>query len=98
HVGTALVLPMIASCRCQPVDEVVLELTAEAPCELERAGGVAEILHRLDAGELVEEPAAARLHEECLARELERPAGLDRRRGRERPARLVHQKARGSVG
>ena len=50
---------------------------AELRHQVEGSGRVAQDLHGLDAGEVVEEPAAARVHQERLALELQQGQGLD---------------------
>src|SRR6185312_14039137 len=56
----------------EPGEEQRLEILAgEQRVQLERAVGVAQDLRRLEARELVEEPAAARVHELAVALKLE---------------------------
>src|SRR5206468_8515388 len=57
-----------------------------------------EDLDRLDARQLVEEPTAARLHEERVPGELEEAAGLHLPGGRERRAHLAPEPGRRPLG
>jgi len=61
-------------------DELVLEAAAaEVVQVLEGHRRVAQDLYGLDAGDLVEEPAAGGVHEHAVALQLEQPARLDAR-------------------
>src|SRR5437660_3275651 len=68
-------VPPFAQARAHPFQETEeerLERTAQMLLrELERARGVAEDLSRLETGRIVEEPAAARVHQESVALELQ---------------------------
>src|SRR5439155_25772449 len=58
--------------------ELALEpAAAEVVQALERHRGVAQDLHGLDAGDLVEEPAAGSVHEHSIALQLEQAADFD---------------------
>src|SRR5207247_1126462 len=62
----------------QDVEEAFLEVLAEMAGKLDGAGGVAETLGRLQAADLVEEPAAARVHEQPVPLHFQQPeAALD---------------------
>ena len=81
--------PLPSSGRLRPrlgehVEEAVVErpvVLAELGEQVEQAGGVAQDLDGLDAGEVVEEPAARRVHEQGLAL-APRAASAPRRRRR----------------
>src|SRR5262249_56801997 len=93
QLGAVLAAGEVAPRRLEAADELVLAPPAEALRELDRPRGVAQHLHGLDAGQLVEDPPAARLHEERVARELEEPARLERPRRRQRGALLGREPA-----
>ena len=66
--------------------------------ELEDAAGVGDDLHGLDAGDLVEEPAAAGVHELGVAFELEEFEGGDALGGGERVGGVLGEEAVGGGG
>src|SRR5206468_11541228 len=70
--------------RFEAGEEAVLQMRAERRTELDRACRVAQHEHRLEAAQIVEEPTAARLHEERVARQLEGAPRLQRAGRRER--------------
>ena len=79
--GSVADLGDIAFAFGEDVEEVVFEVDAglaeELGGELEDAAGVGDDLHGLDAGDLVEEPAAGGVHELGVAFELEEFEGGD---------------------
>src|SRR5579884_1253211 len=90
-------LAQVALGRREPVDELLLEGLAEVLRKLERARGVLDDLDRLDAGQLIEEPPAGRIHEHGVPLHLEKtqrlhpPLGVEARPpvgGKERVDRL----------
>src|SRR5262249_58317307 len=75
-------------------EEPFLERSAEELFgELDGAAGVTEDLHGFDSGEVIEEPAAARLHEHRVALHLEELHGVDALFGGERPGAVLREEA-----
>src|SRR5690606_14857899 len=68
----------VADGLLEALEEGLLEVFADGVGdELDGAGGVEDDLDGLDAGEVVEEPAAARVHEHGVALGLQEPEGAD---------------------
>ena len=77
HVGARALLRIVAHRGAQPLHERGLEVgAAQFPQILHGHRGVAEGLHGLQPGEVVEEPAAGSEHQESLALHFEQPSRL----------------------
>src|SRR5262245_5539290 len=79
-VTPAALLGVVAARYLQAIEERISEVGCEQFfCELNDATRVLNHLHRLDASQVVEEPAAARVHKHRVTlqlHELERPDAL----------------------
>src|SRR3989442_11971991 len=67
---------IVARRQRQALEEARLETRSLRASELDRPRGRAQHDHRLEAGDVVEEPAARGEHPQCVALELEEPVGL----------------------
>src|SRR5207245_7770300 len=84
--------------RLEAGEEAVLQARTERLAELDRARRVAQHEHRLEAAQVAEEPAAARLHEERVARQLEGAPRLERAGRRERVGHFCREPGAGARG
>jgi hypothetical protein len=83
---------IVGAGRGQAIDEADLELlAAQGLAQLARARRVGEDLHGLDPGQIVEEPAAARVHRHGVATELHELEGADPAGSGQRPAAVAGQ-------
>ena len=91
HAGAVLELGDVRRSGRQAPEQLRLEpgVAAEDPRELQHARRVPEHLDRLDSRDLVEEPAARRVHEQAMALELEAPERLDAVRRAQRADRVA---------
>ncbi len=85
HRGTDQLLPdppavlelrQVARRQSERLDELLLAVAAEAPRQVDGPRGVVQALRRLQPADLVEEPAAARVHQHPVALHLQQAEGV----------------------